>query len=77
MPANALMAQIHNTKARMPAILARDKRTQWLSGSAEAAAAALAAYPSERMVGYAVSTRVNSPRNNDEKLLDPLPANVD
>jgi hypothetical protein len=29
------------------------------------------------MVGYAVSTRVNSPRNNDEKLLDPLPANVD
>jgi putative SOS response-associated peptidase YedK len=77
MPANALMAEIHNTKARMPAILTRDMRETWLSGSPEAAAAALAPYPAERMIGYEVSSRVNSPRNNDEKLLEPLHVDVD
>ncbi len=77
MPANALMTEINNTKARMPAILARDMREAWLSGSTEAAAAALVTYPDEHMVAYAVSTRVNSPRNNDEKLLDPLHADAD
>jgi putative SOS response-associated peptidase YedK len=29
------------------------------------------------MSAYAVSTRVNSPRNNDEKLIDPLPPAMD
>jgi putative SOS response-associated peptidase YedK len=73
MPANALMAGIHNSKARMPGILAREAREVWLSGSPDAAAAALEAYPSDRMVAYPVDPRVNSPRNNDETLLDPLP----
>ena len=48
-------------------------REPWLSGTTEAAAAALAAYPSERMTAYKVDRRVNSARNNDETLLDPLP----
>ena len=52
-------------------------REAWLSGSPEAAAAALAPYPAERMVAYEVSPRVNSPRNNDEKLLEPLHVDVD
>jgi putative SOS response-associated peptidase YedK len=77
LPANEMMAQIHNTKARMPAILSRELRETWLSGSPEAAAAALAPYPAERMVAYEVSSRVNSPRNNDEKLLEPLHVDVD
>ena len=77
LPANELMAEIHNTKTRMPAILPRELREAWLSGSPEAAAAALAPYPAERMVAYEVSPRVNSPRNNDEKLLEPLHVDVD
>jgi putative SOS response-associated peptidase YedK len=77
MPANALMAGIHNTRGRMPAILPRTAHDAWLFGGTEAARATLSAYPDDLMVAYPVSTRVNTPRNNDETLLDPLPSNVD
>lgn len=77
MPANELMAGIHNSKARMPAILAADMRETWLSGGMDAAAAALTPYPAERMVAYPVDPRVNSPRNNDETLLEPLQTEAD
>jgi len=70
MPANTLMAGIHNSQARMPAILPRDSRESWLFGALEAVGAALVAYPADRMIAYPVSPRVNSPRNNDETLLD-------
>jgi putative SOS response-associated peptidase YedK len=77
MPANGLMAGVHNSKGRMPAILARDMRDLWLFGSPQAAAAALVAYAEDRMIAYPVDPRVNSPRNNDESLLDPLLTDVD
>jgi putative SOS response-associated peptidase YedK len=77
LPANDLMAEVDNTKGRMPAILKREQRHQWLYGATEAAAAALSAYADERMVAYAVSNRVDSPRNNDESLLEPLQTDVD
>jgi putative SOS response-associated peptidase YedK len=75
--ANTLMAGIHNSKARMPAILARDTHEPWLFGSPEAAAETLVAYPDERMIAYPVDPRVNSPHNNDETLLDPLDTATD
>jgi putative SOS response-associated peptidase YedK len=77
MPANALVAEIHNTKQRMPAILAASDRDAWLSGSADAAWAALRPYPAECMVAWPVSTRVNKPANNDAQLtlaIEPAPA---
>jgi len=77
MPANSLMAGVHNSQARMPAILPRDSRESWLFGNIEAAGAALVAYPADRMIAYPVSPRVNSARNNDETLLDPLKTDVD
>jgi putative SOS response-associated peptidase YedK len=77
MPANPLLAEIDNGKARMPAILLREQRDLWLFGAVEAAGAALAAYAHERMIAYAVSRRVDSPRNNDETLLEPLQTDVD
>ena len=77
LPANNLMAQVDNAKGRMPAILKREQRHQWLFAAAEAAAAALSAYADERMVAYAVSSRIDSPRNNDESLLEPLQTDVD
>ena len=77
LPANTLMASIHNSGARMPAILARDTREPWLFGSTEAAAEVLVAYPDEKMIAYPVDPRVNSARNNDETLLDPLATDAD
>jgi putative SOS response-associated peptidase YedK len=69
MPPNALMAEIHNAKQRMPAILAQSDHEAWLSGSAEEARAALKPYPDDLMHAHKVSTRVNSPRNNGPALL--------
>ncbi|HWG75544.1 MAG TPA: SOS response-associated peptidase [Steroidobacteraceae bacterium] len=72
MPPNALMAEIHNAKQRMPAILAADQIEAWLSGSADEARRALAQYPAETMVAHAVSPRVNTPRNNDAELMSAI-----
>jgi putative SOS response-associated peptidase YedK len=77
LPANPLMAEIDNAEARMPAILRREQRELWLFGAVEDAGAALAAYANERMIAYAVSSRVDAPRNNDETLLEPLQTDVD
>lgn len=76
-PANALLASVDNSEGRMPVILGRDLRDVWLYGSAFHAAGALAPYPSERMVAYPVSVRIDSLESNDEKLIEPLETNVD
>ena len=72
-PANELMASVHNEKKRMPAILQAEDHETWLTGSATQAKAALAPYPSDLMVAYRVSRRVNSPKNDDPSLIEPLP----
>jgi putative SOS response-associated peptidase YedK len=74
MPANHLMATIHNGRERMPAILAREDHAAWLSGSTEQALACIKPYADELMIPRPVSTRVNSPKNNDAGLLDEVPA---
>jgi putative SOS response-associated peptidase YedK len=74
MPANALMREIHNTGSnpyRMPAILRADDCEAWLSGSADEARRVLLQYPDDRMHAYRVSTRVNSPKNDDAELIAP------
>ena len=72
MPANQLMTEIHNVKHRMPAILAKEDRETWLAGSAEEAFAVIKQYPDTHMVATPVSTRVNTPKNNDAKLIEPV-----
>jgi putative SOS response-associated peptidase YedK len=75
MPANALMADIHNTgnnPHRKPAILRFEDRAAWLEGSLEEARAALAPYPADLMVAYEVSSRVNSVKNNSPDLIEPV-----
>ena len=69
LPASPFMAEIHNTKLREPAIVKLGDRETWLSGTAEHAFACLAPYPDELRSAWPVSKRVNSPRNNDEKLI--------
>ena len=72
MPPNPLMAEIHNVKQRMPAILQSNEINSWLAGSADEARAALKPYPADSMVAWPVSKRVNIPKNNDAGLIDPL-----
>jgi putative SOS response-associated peptidase YedK len=65
---------VHNTgnnPHRMPAILRREDHEAWLHGSQHEARAVLGQYPAGLMVAYPVGPRVNSPKNNDEQLIDP------
>jgi putative SOS response-associated peptidase YedK len=71
MPANELLREIHNSKFRMPAILQREHVEAWLTGTKEEARAALATFPSDEMIAWPVSSRVNSPRNDDPALIQP------
>jgi putative SOS response-associated peptidase YedK len=72
LPANDFMADIHNVKQRMPAILTAEGITPWLEGTLAEAKAALVQYPATRMQAWPVSSRVNSPRNDDADLMTPL-----
>jgi putative SOS response-associated peptidase YedK len=72
LPANSLMADVHNGRARMPAILMREQRETWLSGTTDSARGLLQSYPQELMVAYPVGKQVNSARNNDARLIEPL-----
>jgi putative SOS response-associated peptidase YedK len=69
LPASPFMAQIHNTRLREPAILQRKDRETWLTGTPDEAYACLASYPDDLRSAWPVSRRVNSPRNNDERLI--------
>lgn len=64
--ANALVAGVHD---RMPVILAPGDRQEWLT--ARDPARLLAPCPADRLRTWPVSTRVNSPRNDDETLIAP------
>jgi putative SOS response-associated peptidase YedK len=60
---NELMAPIHN---RMPVILPKNARERWLDRTADTAElqSLLTPFAPEEMEAYAVSTLVNSPRND-------------
>lgn len=73
MPANPMMAEIHNAKARMPAILRHEDYDAWLTTNPEAALACLHQYPEAAMRAHPVSTVVNSQRNNEPRLVAPIP----
>jgi putative SOS response-associated peptidase YedK len=72
LPASPLMAQIHNTTQREPAMLTPAGCRIWLGGTAEQGRELLRPYPDELLVAWPVSRRVNSPSNNDDKLLQPV-----
>ena len=70
-PANEKVAPIHD---RMPAILSREEAFAWLKTGDTAL---LKPCPSDALATWTVSTRVNSPANNDPALADktaPAPA---
>jgi putative SOS response-associated peptidase YedK len=73
LPANRLVAEIHNSQRRMPAILTKEDREAWLTGTQDEAWSTLRPYPDEHMVAWRVSTRVNKPANDDASLMTPMP----
>jgi putative SOS response-associated peptidase YedK len=64
--ANELMAEVHNSKKRMPAILGREDETKWidLSISQAEASGLLRPYPSELLKAHTISPLVNSRTEN-------------
>jgi putative SOS response-associated peptidase YedK len=66
-PSNELIAQIHD---RMPLILPKNAYERWL-GEEPDPRDLLMPFPADLLVMWPVSTRVNSPDNNDASLLDP------
>jgi putative SOS response-associated peptidase YedK len=69
---NGLMESIHN---RMPVILSRDAESQWLDRTIEGPdrlLPLLAPYPADAMEAYAVSSAVNSPRNDAAVCIQPV-----
>jgi putative SOS response-associated peptidase YedK len=72
LPASPLMAGIHNTKKREPAILTPQGCRAWLGGTPEQRRALLKPYPDELIVAWPISKRVNSPNSNDKKLIEPV-----
>jgi putative SOS response-associated peptidase YedK len=68
--ANATVAPIHD---RMPVVLPREHWDEWLdpaNDDVDALARLLVPMPASGVATYAVSTRVNSPRNNSAENLD-------
>jgi putative SOS response-associated peptidase YedK len=71
-PANELMAQIHNEKLRMPAVLREEDHDAWLRGSVAEAKSVLTPYPSDIMVTWQVSRRLYANKGpNDASLIEP------
>jgi putative SOS response-associated peptidase YedK len=72
LPASPLMAGIHNTKKREPAILTPEGCRVWLTGTPEQGRALLTPYPDDLIVAWPIAKRVNSPKNNDQQLIEPV-----
>ena len=67
---NELVTPIHN---RMPAIVQREARAQWIGEEPpdkDALLALLKPFPAERVRAYAVSAKVNSVKNDEPSLLN-------
>jgi putative SOS response-associated peptidase YedK len=67
--ANELLAQIHD---RMPVVLAAVDSDRWLSNIEPNPRDLLRPYLSNFMTIWPVSTRVNSPTNDDRTIMDPI-----
>lgn len=65
-PANELLAQVHNEKLRMPALLREDDHAAWLSASPADALRALEPYPSDGMEAWQVSRRLYANKTPDD-----------
>jgi putative SOS response-associated peptidase YedK len=73
-PPNELAAPIHD---RMPVILPQETWARWVGeddAGKDELQSLLKPYPAERMRTYSISTRVNSAKNDDAGLIEPMMA---
>jgi putative SOS response-associated peptidase YedK len=56
----------------MPAILLKEDWEAWLAGLTAEAEASIKQYPDDLMLAWPVSSRVNTPKNNDAALIEPM-----
>src|SRR5215510_6012972 len=69
---NELVAQVHT---RMPVILAEEHHAKWLGEIEDGdLKELLKPYPADEMKMWSISQRVNSPKNDDPSLVEPLHA---
>jgi putative SOS response-associated peptidase YedK len=70
-PPNELVAQYHN---RMPVMLDEQNRWTWLDPNQQQKSLRdmMRPYPAEEMKAYAVSRAVNSPKNDDPSVVEPV-----
>ena len=69
------MAEIHNTRKRMPVVLeSRLAQDAWLAGRTEEAPAVAQPLADGMLAAHPISTRINNPNAGDPELLEPLPA---
>jgi putative SOS response-associated peptidase YedK len=61
-----------NAKRREPTILTRADCAAWLAGNPDEARAVLKQYPDDLLLAYPIGKRVNSPKNNDAGLIEPI-----
>jgi len=66
---NDLVEPIHD---RMPVVLPEDVESEWLSAGPDAREKLCRPYPGEDLTAYEISTRVNSPANDDPAVVEPL-----
>ena len=68
---NEVSGMVHD---RMPVIVQPKDYQRWLDPENEDVADIIAPPPSEGWIAYPVNRRVNSPKNDDAKLIEPEPA---
>jgi putative SOS response-associated peptidase YedK len=64
---NEFVREFHT---RMPVILPEEHPDAWLSG--EAGKEVLVPYPADRIKAWPISSRVNSPKNDDAEIIVPV-----
>lgn len=67
--ANELLAELHD---RMPVIIAASDRERWMDPEEEAPGDLLRPYAADEMTMWPVSTAVNSPKNDNRELVEPV-----
>ncbi len=73
-PANSFMADIHNTRKRMPVILSERAYDDWLAGDAKSAEQWVVPFAGNTLTAYKVSSYVNNARNKDARCIEPMVA---
>jgi SOS response associated peptidase (SRAP) len=61
---------VREIHTRMPVILPKEHHDAWLSG--EAGKEILVPYPADGMKAWPISSRVNSPKNNEAEIIVPI-----